>query len=361
MTIDEDDEGLTHNPIKAINHLLQTTRYVRKTNKSTEIAIAAKQGTTAWPLEKVLPDYALEYQQIFEKWAGEHFPPSTSWDHAIEFKKEFDLHKHRTWHKIYPLTVVEQQELQKFIDENEAKGFIRKSSSPLASPFFFVSKKDGSLWPVQDYRALNEGTVKNVYPLPLIDDLINKVQGATTFTKLDIRAGYNNVQIKDSNQWKAAFNTPLGLYKPMVMFFGLCNAPATFQSMMNEVFADMIREGWLIIYMDDILIISSNVDTHRRRTIWVLKWLQEQDLYLKAEKSEFEVTEVEYLGVILHLNKVLIDPIKLKAILNWQSPKTVKQVQAFLGFRNFYRWFIWDYSQVVRPLTNLTKKYVKFK
>ena len=112
--------------------------------------------------------------------------------------------------------------------------------------------------------------------------------------------------------------------------------------------------------MDDILIISNNVEVHQKRTIRVLKRLQERDLYLKAEKSEFEVTEVEYLGVILRPNEVLMDPIKLKAILDWQSPKTVKQVQAFLGFGNFYRRFIRGYSQVVRPLTNLTKKEVKF-
>lgn len=137
----EEDEQLTHNPIRAITQLLQTTRYVQKTNKSTEIAIAAKQGSATQPLEKLLPDYALEYRQVFEKKAAERFLPSTSWDHAIKFKKEFDPHKHRTWHKIYPLSVVEQQELCKFINENEKKGFIRKSSSLLASPFFFVSKK----------------------------------------------------------------------------------------------------------------------------------------------------------------------------------------------------------------------------
>ncbi|PIL30814.1 hypothetical protein GSI_06982 [Ganoderma sinense ZZ0214-1] len=130
------------------------------------------------------------------------------------------------------------------------------------------------------------------------------------------------------------------------MFFGLCNVPATFQSMMNHIFTDMIREGWLIIYIDNMLIISNDLETHRIRTKQVLKRLQEHDLYLKAEKSEFEVTEVEYLGVILKPGQVLMDPVKLKAILEWQTPKTVKQVQAFLGFRNFYRRFIRDYSQV---------------
>ena len=351
-----EEEPLTHSPAKVIDRLLQMTAYVNRTNKSTEIAIEARKNKVEKPLDELLPAYALEFRSVFEKKAADRFPPSTPWDHAIELKKEFDVHKRRTWSKIYPLSVTEQEELRKFIDENMAKGFIRESSSSLASPFFFVSKKDGTLRPVQDYRALNEATVKNVYPLPLIDDLINKVQGATIFTKVDIRAGYNNIRIKEGDQWKASFNTPLGQYEPMVMFFGLCNAPATFQSMMNHIFDDMIREGWLIIYMDDILILSHDLEVHRTRTKRVLKRLQEHDLYLKAEKCEFEVTEVEYLGVILRPGEVLMDPVKLKAIHEWPSPKTVKQVQAFLGFGNFYRRFIRDYSTIARPLTELTRK-----
>ena len=124
----------------------------------------------------------------------------------------------------------------------------------MASPFFFVGKKDRNLRPCQDYRYLNEGTVKNAYPLLLIADLVDQIKGYTRFTKMDVHAGYNNVRIKDGDQWKAAFKTNKGLFEPMVMFFGLCNSPATFQAMMNDIFADMIREGWLHIYMDDMLI-----------------------------------------------------------------------------------------------------------
>ena len=118
----------------------------------------------------------------------------------------------------------------------------------------FVRKKDGSLRPVQDYRYLNDGTVKNVYPLPLISDLFDKLKEAKYFSKLDVRAGYNNVRIKEGDQWKAAFKTSRGLFEPTVMFFGLCNAPATFQAMMNDIFKDYLLEGWLVIYMDDILL-----------------------------------------------------------------------------------------------------------
>ena len=245
---DPDSERLTFNPSRAIE-LWYRKKKIRKINKSTEIAIAAKKDQKEKTLDEILPDFVKDYQQVFEKKAASRFPPSRPWDHAIEFKKDFDHHTKGSWRKIYPLTYTERIELDKFIAENLEKGYIRKSKSPLASPFFFVTKKDGSLRPVQDYRALNEGTIKNAYPLPLISDIIDRLKGATIFTKLDVRAGYNNVRIKKGDEWKAAFITPSGLFEPTVMFFGLCNAPATFQNMMNNIFRDMLQEGWIVIYM----------------------------------------------------------------------------------------------------------------
>jgi len=174
--------------------------------------------------------------------------------------------------KTYPLSVEEEKEMNKFIDDNLRKGFIWESASPQASPFFFISKKDSkALRPCQDYRYLNESTVKNTYPLPSIDNLLQKLHGAKTFTKLDIRWGYNNIRIKEGDEWKGAFITKRGLYEPTVMFFGMCNSPATFQSMMNDYFADMIAQGWLLIYIDDILIFSENPEDHHERTLQVLK------------------------------------------------------------------------------------------
>ena len=352
---DEDEEILTHNPSRVLQRLYQSQQ-LRKVNKSTEIAIAAKKDKPTKTLDELLPEFIKDFKPIFEKKAAERFPPSRPWDHAIEFKKDFDWQTKKSWRKIYPLTMTERTELKKFIEENLAKGYIRPSKSPLASPFFFVTKKDGSLRPVQDYRALNEGTVKNAYPLPLISEVIDKLKGAKIFTKLDVRAGYNNVRIKEGDQWKAAFITPEGLFEPTVMFFGLCNAPATFQNMMNDIFHDLLQEGWIVIYMDDILIFSDNIEQHHERTRRVLQRLQESDLFLKAEKCEFDIQEVEFLGSVIKPGVVAMDPVKLKAIVEWETPKTVKQVQAFLGFGNFYRRFIRDYSKIVRPLTTLTKK-----
>ena len=203
---------------------------------------------------------------------------------------------------------------------------------------------------------MNDGTIKNAYPLPLISDLIDKLKGAKVFTKLDLRWGYNNVRIKDGDQWKAAFKTNRGLFEPMVMFFGMCNSPATFQNMMNDLFRDMIDKGWIVIYMDNILIFSDNLEDHQKRTLRVLQRLQENDLFLKIEKCFFEVTEIEFLGMIIRPGYIAMDEAKLKGIKDWPTPSTVKGVRSFLGFGNFYRRFISHYSDIARPLNDLTKK-----
>ena len=173
--------------------------------------------------------------------------------------------------KVYQLTPKEDWKLIEFLDENLKKGYIRPSKSSIAPPFFFVEKKDRNLRPCQDYRYLNEGTVKNTYLLPLIADLVDQIKGYTWFTKMDVRAEYNNVCIKDGDQWKAVFKMNKGLFEPMVMFFGLYNSPATFQAMMNDIFADMIHKGWLHIYMDDMLIGRNSAWDIQDKTIRIVR------------------------------------------------------------------------------------------
>jgi hypothetical protein len=324
--------------------------YMRKTsNFSQSFAQDFSQPTTT-DLDK-LPPYLQDLRTVFEKKAAERFPVSRSWDHAIDLKPDF-VPKNC---KIYPLSPKEQLAMDDFLEENLKKGYIRPSQSPMASPFFFVGKKDGGMRPCQDYRYLNEGTVKNAYPLPLISELMDQLKGATIFTKMDLRSEYNNVRIKDGDQWKAAFKTNWGLFEPTVMFFGLCNSPATFQAMMNDLFRDMIDEGWLVIYMDDILIASNDLEEHRRRTRMVVNRLHDNDLFLKLEKCYFEVPKVEFLGLIIQDGELAMDPAKLKGIADWPAPTTVKGVRAFLGFGNFYRKFIHHYSALARPLIDLTK------
>ena len=319
---------------------------------ATELAQKAGKDNSPKTLEEQLPDIYSAYQKVFEKKASDRLPQHQPWDHEIDLKPDFQPRPG----KVYPLAHHEREEMDKFIDENLEKGYIRPSQSPFAAPFFFVGKKDGKLRPCQDYCELNTGTIKNAYPLPLISDLMEELRGSTVFTKLDLRAGYNNVRIKEGHEHKAAFKTSRGLFEPLVMFFGLCNSPATFQKMMNKLFKDMIDEGWLKIYMDDLLLHSKDITTHRERTKRVLQRLMDNDLYLKIEKCCFEVPEVEWLGMILSANRIGMDPIKLQGIADWPTPKNVKQTQGFLGFANFYRRFIASYSHLARPLNDLTKK-----
>ena len=226
----------------------------------------------------------------------------------------------------------------------------------MASPFFFVTKKDGKLRPCQDYRYLNEWTIKNAYPLPLISEIMDKLKGAKYFTKLDVRWGYNNIRIKKGDEWKATFKTNKGLFEPTVMFFGMCNSPATFQAMMDDTFADLIEIGIIIVYMDDILIFAKDKKTLEENTKKVLDRLQKNDLFLKPKKCEFGKSKIKYLGMVIEEGHVSMDPGKLKGIQERPVPTTVKQTQAFLGFGNFYRRFIRKFSDVARPLNDLLKK-----
>ena len=168
--------------------------------------------------------------------------------------------------KVYPLSPSEQKELDSFIQENLDSGHIHPSKSLMASPVLFIKKKDGGLWLVQDYRALNAMTVKNKYPLPLISELIEKLCGAKYFTKLDIRWGFQNVWMKEGDKWKAAFCMNCGLFEPLVMFFGLTNSPTTFQTMMNDIFQELIMEGVVVVYLDNILIYTETIEEHRTIT-----------------------------------------------------------------------------------------------
>ncbi len=206
---------------------------IRSVHHANDLAATANTEKPKQMFEEIVPEHYHSFQDLFAKESFNELPERKPWDHAIELvpnvKSTLDC-------KVYPLNRHEQEQLDKFLDENLESGRIRPSKSPFASPFFFVKKKDGTLRPVQDYHKLNEMTIKNRYPLPLISELIDKLHGAKYFTKLDIHWGYNNVQIQEGDKEKAAFCTNRGLFKPTIMFFGLTNSPATFQWMMNDIF-----------------------------------------------------------------------------------------------------------------------------
>ena len=304
------------------------------------------------PLKERIPVNYHDFLGLFTEEAAARLPPSRACDHSIELKRGFIPKKAR----VYPMTLTEETQMKDFITENLQKGFIQPSKSPQASACFFVGKKDGTGRLCQDYRYLNEWTVKNSYPLPLTQDLLDKLHGARFFTSLDVRSGYNNILVRKQDRWKAAFITKFGLFEPTVMFFGLCNSPATFQAFMDDIFRAEITSDAIIIYMDDILIFGRTLEELRTKTRTVLSKLRDNNLCLKPSKCKFEQERVDYLGMIITHNHIEMDPVKLSGIRDWPTPTKVKHVQQFLGFANFYRRFIPDYANISKPLDRLKAK-----
>ena len=199
---------------------------------------------------------------------------------------------------------------------------------------FFVRKKDGKKRMVQDYRYLDEWTVKNNYPLPLILDVLENIGTKKVFIKIDLRWGYNNIRIKEGDEWKAAFTMLEGLFKPTVMFFGLTNSPATFQAMMNEMLRDLINTGKVAAFINDVIIRMETEEEHNEIVAEVIRRLEENDLYVKLEKCRWKVREVEFLGVVIGLEGIKMEKRKVKGVLEWPTPKDVKDMQKFLGLAN---------------------------
>src|SRR5258708_5429873 len=226
----------------------------------------------------------------------------------------------------------------------------------MGAPVFFVKKKDGSLHLIQDYQKLNKIMVKNSDPLPLISDVLTCLCGAEFFTILNLCWGFNNVQIKEGNEWKAAFQTNQGLFKPTVMFFRLCNSPATFQMMMNDILCEFINHGKVMCCMDNILIYSPTLSKHWQIVCQVLATLRRWRLFLKPEKCKFEQKEVEYLRLVISKDHVTMDLTKVCGVTEWPTPMKVKEVQSFLGFVNFYQKSICNFSNIAHPLYTLTHK-----
>jgi hypothetical protein len=347
---------MTEQEKEAIVEELETLTAVRSI--STKLAIEAEQYTEA---VAILPIYQ-RHARVFSEEESHRFPPSRTWDHAINLKAGSPNSLNC---KIYPTTPVEKVALKEWIGEMEEKKYIHRcdpNKAYIMSSFFFINKKDGKRRPVQDYRAVNKMTERDLYPLHLIPTVIAEVGNASIFTKFDICWGYNNVQIKEGNQHKAAFKTEFGLFEPMVMFFGLTNSPATFQCMMDTIFAPLKAKHVLLgtsiqVYMDDILIASSSgMDGHRAAVHDVLDLLAEHDLFLKLEKCKWETDSIDYLGLILEKGVTCMDPTKVSGIRDWLTPTSIKQVCSFLGFCNFYHSFIRRFSKLARPLNQLTRK-----
>jgi hypothetical protein len=298
-----------------------------------------------------VPEEYHDFADVFSEQEAKTLPPNRNYDLKIETEDNKDP----PLGKIYAMSATELEALKNYIDEMMGKGFIRTSSSPVRAPVLFVKKKNGSLQLCVDYRGLNRITIKNRYPLPLSGDLMDRLSEAKIFSKIDLRAGYHNVRIAPGYEWKTAFRTRYGAYEYLVMPFGLTNAPSAFQYFMNDVFHDLL-DVCVIVYLDDILIYSNDEEEHKKHVRTVLERLRKHDLHAHPDKSFFHQNSVEYLGVIVSPKGVSMDPSKVETILKWPEPTSVKEMQSFLGFANFYRRFIDNYSGITKPLNALTKK-----
>ena len=292
-----------------------------------------------------LPPQFASFGDVFCKKKAETLPPHRTYDCPIDLLPGTSPPRGR----VYPLSLPETQAMAEYIKENLERGFIRKSTSPAGAGFFFVSKKDGSLRPCIDYRGLNKITVKNKYPLPLMSELFDRIRGAQIFSKLDLRGAYNLIRIREGDEWKTAFNTRNGHYEYLVMPFGLYNAPAVFQEFVNDIFRDLLYKC-VVVYLDDILIYSTDLSTHRRQVRLVLQRLRENGLFAKLEKCVFEQSSLPFLGYIVSCTGLQMDPDKVSAILKWPCPQCLHAIQRFLGFANFYRQFTPNFPSLTAPV-----------
>lgn len=259
----------------------------------------------------------------------------------------------------YRMALVELAELKKQLEDLMEKGFIRPSSSPWGAPVLFVKKKEGSMRLCIDYRGINNITIKDKYPLPRIDELLDQLRGASWFSKIDLASGYHQIPISEGDVMKTAFRTRYGQHEFVVMPFGLTNAPAAFMRLINEVFHDYL-DKFVIIFIDDILIYSKTEVEHKAHLKLVLEWLRNHKLYAKFRKCSFWKREIGFLGHRVSGEGVSVDSEKVKAIEEWQRPSMVSEVRSFLGLAGYYRKFVKNFSSIAKPLTKLTGKGVPF-
>ena len=303
-------------------------------------------------LNERLPSYLQTRRDAFSKVKADELPPRRPGvDHDIQLEAENTLARS----PLYSMSIEQLRLMKEYLEEHLRKGFIVPSGAPFSSPVLFAKKPGGGWRFCVDYRKLNAITKKDQYPIPLIDETLARLSKARIFTKLDVRHAFNRIRLKEDIEDLTTFRTRYGSYKYRVLPFSLCNGPASFQRFINSVLFDYI-DDFCTAYIDDILIYSEDPLEHEAHVCKVLDRLRQAGLPVDLKKSEFSVTSTKYLGFIIGIEGIAMDPDKVTIIKDWEVPTSLRGLQSFLGFCNFYRRFLKDYGRVVRPLTRLTAK-----
>ena len=301
-----------------------------------------------------------KFLPLFNKVLADRLPPDQPGiDHEVCLKEgEIPM-----WGPLFSMPRAKLVVLKEWLEENMSEGFIRQSSSRFVTSVLVSKKPDGGLRFCIDYRDIIIETIKNLHPLPLIQETLNLLRKSKVYTKLDVHGAYNLLQVEEGDEHKLAFRTRYGLFEPTAMQFGTTNATADFQGYINITIGEALSD-YASAYLDDILICSNSEDEHAGHVKWVMQRLLEAGLYLKPGKCEFHKDTVRYMGLIISTSGISMDEDKVETVQNWSREKKTKngrlnnlfEVQQFLGFCNYYRQFIPKYSETAEPLTGLTKK-----